>query len=225
MKRIISKLVALGMVCCLSVAFASISFAGEWKKNSIGWWYVNDDGTYPTNSWSQINGEWYYFYETGYMACNTTTPDGYWVGSDGAWIQAKEAGVNEANYIDNEEMDMNIDEYRDALYEASTRSERKEAVLKYLEAFDYDVDYLVIEKNKIKYNPPIAVGYNWVGEDEPEKTEFTNDILSAVLKYVNAEGQLYGYYKRIGDTDEFEYLEKRDAVEVYAEKLIELVEG
>ena len=76
----------------------------SWQSNSTGWWYQNADGSYPANEWKQINGSWYYFNESGYMVAsmwignyylgesgamltNTTTPDGYVVGSDGAWVQ------------------------------------------------------------------------------------------------------------------------------------------
>ena len=41
--------------------------------------------------WHQIDGKWYYFHEIsdgtrGHLLTNTTTPDGYQVGADGAWI-------------------------------------------------------------------------------------------------------------------------------------------
>ena len=58
-----------------------------WKQDQNGWWYQNSDGTYPTNTWKEINGKQYYFGSNGYMLSNTTTPDGYKVGVDGAWIQ------------------------------------------------------------------------------------------------------------------------------------------
>lgn len=74
-----------------------------WVLDSTGWWYRNADGSYPANTWLQINGSWYYFHANGYMAANqwignyyvgsngamltsTRTPDGYYVGADGAWI-------------------------------------------------------------------------------------------------------------------------------------------
>ena len=51
-----------------------------WKKNSTGWWYVNADGSYPTNKWQKINNVWYYFDSNGYMKANSwhTHSDGYW---------------------------------------------------------------------------------------------------------------------------------------------------
>lgn len=37
-----------------------------WIKDDIGWWYRNQDGSYPSNQWSKINGNWFYFDENGY---------------------------------------------------------------------------------------------------------------------------------------------------------------
>ena len=51
-----------------------------WNKNSVGWWYVNNDGSYPMNEWQKIDDAWYYFDEQGYMKANTwhKHSDGYW---------------------------------------------------------------------------------------------------------------------------------------------------
>ena len=67
------------------------SFAG-WQSGMNGWWWQNDDGTWPSNSWQWLDGngdgvaECYYFDGNGYMLANTTTPDGYQVNADGAWV-------------------------------------------------------------------------------------------------------------------------------------------
>ena len=78
--------------------------AGTWKSDAAGWWYSNSDGTYVTNNWQQIDGKWYFFNEQGYrmtgwvnwkekwyflnengeMLTNSATPDGKYVGEDGA---------------------------------------------------------------------------------------------------------------------------------------------
>ena len=56
------------------------------------YWWQNDDGSYPTSSWHWLDGngdgisECYYFDGNGYMAANTTTPDGYTVDGSGAWV-------------------------------------------------------------------------------------------------------------------------------------------
>jgi hypothetical protein len=77
---------------------------GEWRMDDTGWWYQFDDGTYVQNNWQMIGDRWYFFDENGYMKTgwinwegkdyyckegsgemltNTTTPDGYILGSDG----------------------------------------------------------------------------------------------------------------------------------------------
>lgn len=58
-----------------------------WKQDSIGWWYQNADGSYPKSAWQQIGDKYYYFNEAGYMLADTTTPDGYQVDVNGAWVQ------------------------------------------------------------------------------------------------------------------------------------------
>ena len=57
-----------------------------WKYIDQNWYYFNGDG-YMETSWTEVNGKWY-FMDTveGYMYKNQTTPDGYRVGDDGAWI-------------------------------------------------------------------------------------------------------------------------------------------
>ena len=51
-----------------------------WKRNDKGWWYVNSDGSYPTNKWQKVNDVWYYFDERGYMKSSAWLKhtDGYW---------------------------------------------------------------------------------------------------------------------------------------------------
>lgn len=80
---------------------------GVWLRDQKGWWYRNPDSSYTVNNWQQIQDKWYFFDETGYrktgwifwqdkwyycdangpMLVNTVTPDGYFVGSDGAWTE------------------------------------------------------------------------------------------------------------------------------------------
>ena len=67
--------------------------AGAWKQDAAGWWWQNEDGSYPAGVWEWIDGdedgtaECYYFNAAGYMLANTTTPDGYTVNADGAWVE------------------------------------------------------------------------------------------------------------------------------------------
>lgn len=91
---------ALALMAVLLSGMMSISsYAGEWKQDNAGWWYQNDDGSYPTNSWQEIDGKQYYFGSDGYMLHDTTTPDGYKVGSDGAWIEENAPSESSAETI------------------------------------------------------------------------------------------------------------------------------
>ena len=56
----------------------------SWKSNSTGWWVEDSAGWYPVSCWQKIDGDWYYFDDTGYMA-SSEWRDGYWLGSSGAW--------------------------------------------------------------------------------------------------------------------------------------------
>lgn len=76
----------------LTISMSTTALAGTWQSDSIGWQYQNDDGSYPVNTWQWIDGngdgisESYYFDSNGYCLENTTTPDGYTVNQNGAWI-------------------------------------------------------------------------------------------------------------------------------------------
>lgn len=85
-----TKLFLMSAFIAATMSFTSL--AGTWQSDSAGWWYQNDDGSYPVNTWQWIDGnndgiaESYYFDANGYCLMNTTTPDGYIVDSNGAWI-------------------------------------------------------------------------------------------------------------------------------------------
>lgn len=103
-KQILSVILGLFIL----TAFPSFtSFAGEWTQNEAGWRYQDGNGTYTKSGWIEVDGKWYHFDDNGYMesnawinvsetwyyldadgACliNTTTPDNYKVGADGARI-------------------------------------------------------------------------------------------------------------------------------------------
>lgn len=56
----------------------------EWKSNSTGWWVEDTAGWYPQDQWQKIDGVWYYFTPSGYMASGEYY-NGYWFNSDGSW--------------------------------------------------------------------------------------------------------------------------------------------
>ncbi|GEM_PF-6323505 len=83
-------------------SFAMPVYAGQWKQDENGWRYQNDAGNYQTGWYQDADGRWYYFDEqTTYMLTNTKTPDGYNLGSDGAWQQESGESIITESY-DNE---------------------------------------------------------------------------------------------------------------------------
>ena len=65
-------------------------YAGTWRSDANGWWYQNDDGSYPAGKWEWIDGngdgvaECYCFFDNGYMAWNNDI-EGYHVDENGCW--------------------------------------------------------------------------------------------------------------------------------------------
>ena len=80
-------LVVSGLAVVLSALVSMPAFAGQWKSDFKGWWYQNDDGSYPNNGWEEIDGIYYYFQPDGYALMSTTTPDGYKVNASGVWVK------------------------------------------------------------------------------------------------------------------------------------------
>lgn len=66
------------------------AMATGWQLVGGTWYYLNpvSDGTKGAmkTGWIQDGGAWYYLNASGAMLANTTTPDGYYVGANGAWI-------------------------------------------------------------------------------------------------------------------------------------------
>lgn len=101
-KRVITLVLALIMLAVWMVP----SYASGWAQDTAGWKYVQEDGSLKKSQWFQdVSGKWYYFEKSGYIAhdkwidniyyvdsngvmlVNAKTPDGYWVGADGKYIQ------------------------------------------------------------------------------------------------------------------------------------------
>lgn len=84
MKKGISLLLSVALATSMSFS----AFAGEWKQDSTGWWYQNDNGSYLSNGWYQENNTWYYFNQDGYMVTGwlhfTDTDRYYYFNQDGS---------------------------------------------------------------------------------------------------------------------------------------------
>ena len=55
-----------------------------WKQDSKGWRYSLGGREFLKNGWKKINGNWYYFKATGYIAINEFV-QGWWLNKTGAW--------------------------------------------------------------------------------------------------------------------------------------------
>lgn len=127
MKKNFVKVLTLATL--LSTFYPLTSFAGEWKSDNNGWWYQNDDGSYPKNTWQWIDGnkdgisESYYFNENGYLLTNTTK-DGYTVNGDGAWT------INGVVQTQGQQVTANLVQNTDDQYPLKGRVE------KYLDSYD-----------------------------------------------------------------------------------------
>ena len=89
-----NKLLGVFIFALVCVGLMSVTvYAGTWEKDSNGWWYKIGDYARLRNGWQWIDGnndgiaECYYFDSNGYCLTDTTTPDGYRVNADGAWIE------------------------------------------------------------------------------------------------------------------------------------------
>ena len=89
MKKIMSAAIA---TAALTITATMTALAGSWTQQNGSWVYLNDAGQLQTG-WAWIDGnqdgiaESYYFDMSGKLSTSTTTPDGYTVNSDGAWVQ------------------------------------------------------------------------------------------------------------------------------------------
>ncbi len=128
----------------MSMVLSSAAMAGTWTQDTTGWYYQNDDGSYPTNSWIKENGKLYYLKSDGYMATGwLTTTDGKWYymnstgeartedySENGITYHFDENGVcqnpNETEYQSQENYDKNMENINKSLQaEAALRIDQE----------------------------------------------------------------------------------------------------
>lgn len=168
--------------------------AGQWKGDAKGWWHDNGNGTWPANTWQWIDGnndgiaECYYFNQNGYCLVGTTTPDGYTVNENGAWIVNHE--------IQNKRIAENVQSngIADGTYHVSfTQSDVKQSNGKY--TIDADV-YETISYSKA-YVMSIKVGDIVDGNTVTEVTHIGEDVFT---------GEAY-FQKESATSDKYNLLE------------------
>lgn len=166
MKKNIVKVLTLATL--LSTFYPLTSFAGEWKSDNNGWWYQNDDGSYPKNTWQWIDGnkdgvsESYYFNENGYLLTNTTK-DGCTVNGDGAWT------VNGVVQTQGQKVASNTAQSYDAQYPLKGRVEN------YLDSYDGNYVWYWTGPNMIRKGvvPAGMTGLSYVDQKAVEDKNAT----------------------------------------------------
>ena len=79
MKKLIKKIAIaiLTGTIAFSVVPATVQAAG-WKQNKNGYWWQENDYSYPRNQWKTIYGKQYHFNSSGYMDTGWKKIDGKW---------------------------------------------------------------------------------------------------------------------------------------------------
>ncbi|WP_459481219.1 choline-binding protein [Clostridium saccharoperbutylacetonicum] len=88
--KIFKKLCICTMVSMTILGTIQVGANAEWKQNSTGWWY-SQNNSYAVG-WRQLDGKWYYFDAVGYMKTG-------WVAINGSWYYFKSTGEMVADGI------------------------------------------------------------------------------------------------------------------------------
>jgi len=89
-----------------------------WVQEECGlWWYMHKSYTCTINEWEQIEGQWYYMEDTGYIRTNAwiqsaDKKDWYYVGEDGAMYACKWLHYKEKDYYLGKDGKMVTDAYK-----------------------------------------------------------------------------------------------------------------
>lgn len=125
MKRsFVKKIMTLSIISISLLEITSVGASAEWRKNTNDSWSYYNNGVPLKNTWfydkntnvwchldesgirttgwfKDTNEKWYYLYDNGKLATNTTTPDGCKVDSNGVWIQNNTTITNTTNTVNN----------------------------------------------------------------------------------------------------------------------------
>ena len=81
-------LIGMSAVMIASAVTPNVAQAATWKQNRTGWWWEEDNGSYPVSEWKTIGGKRYYFDQSGYMKSGW-----YKEGSDWYYLGAANDGA------------------------------------------------------------------------------------------------------------------------------------
>ena len=77
-KQTIAAALAAALVGSAFLGTGMQTEAAQWVQDGTGWWYQEDNGSYPAGTWSYINDAWYYFDGSGYMLTGWQWIGGTW---------------------------------------------------------------------------------------------------------------------------------------------------
>ena len=177
-KKILTMIAAAAMTMAMSMT----TFAAGWVQDSTGWWWDNSDGTWPVSEWRWLDGntdgvaECYYFGEDGYLLTNTVTPDGYYVGGNGAW---EENSIPKIKLVD---VDPAVLEAKRITSDNSTATKSADEIIAYLTK-RYDSSTLFVNDNgRAREYYPIGdrSGWQWFKFDSSTEDRTFPDIMCAL---------------------------------------------
>ena len=94
-KIIIFALSLFAMISTVSPVYAepeNQNPKAKWVYDTTGWWYDNGDGTWPHDTFKEIDGVTYYFNSSGYMATG-------WASVNGSWYFFNPSGAMQKGWI------------------------------------------------------------------------------------------------------------------------------
>ena len=87
-----------------------VKYTTGWIQSGSRWWYRHQDGSYTRNDWEYINGQWYFFDQSGWMVTGwLKRPSGWyyltgsgamatgWINLGGTWYYLNGSGTMLAN--------------------------------------------------------------------------------------------------------------------------------
>lgn len=77
------RTITISMAITLYCSFTAL--AGNWNYDSKGWWFQRSNGSYPSDTWQEIDEKWYFFDADGYMKTG-------WIQCGDKWYYCKLSG-------------------------------------------------------------------------------------------------------------------------------------
>lgn len=156
MRRLkLKKIITMGLITTSILGITSIGANAEWKKDSVGWWYKNDNGVGYKTGWFQQGSTWYYFNNDGYMKTGWLQENGKWyyLASSGQMVTAPELIDYKLNNFDKNGV------WQGYLETNTGDSFTYEAAVKLLKVIDDGKFYCEGYKDNIEYTKGSYNGY------------------------------------------------------------------